>query len=234
MDLHRIVCQLLKIDQLSPNSNNWSSPFLFKKSKTNCFFLDNPAKWSCLPIKLYLFKCLCLFIVHAFAQLAKCSFFITSIMQWVKSVIVGLGSFAPVGDIRREKKPLKGKEQELLLSDDFFCTLLEEWMLRQHLKHAFVLNSTSLKSAHTDPFFVCVRAIRVQLRCTFHGEVSSLLPSSSSTAKRAALGAGSSKGSSWDLSGGTSSAPSYSLDCRCVPLPCSLRHPGVREPVSRV
>lgn len=88
-----------------------------------------------------------------------------------------LGSFASVTDLRREKEHLKGKERELLFSDD-----LEEWMLGQHLKQDFVLNSACVQSAPTDLLSLCVRAVCAQFRCTFHGEVSSLLPSSASTA----------------------------------------------------
>lgn len=97
-------------------------------------------------------------------------------------MILGLGSFASVTDLRREKEHLMGKEQELLFSDDFFCTHLEEWMIGQHLKQAFVLNSTCVQSAHKDLFSLCVRAVCAQFRCTIYSEVSSLLPSSASTA----------------------------------------------------
>ena len=72
MALHLIVWQLVGIDQLSPNFESSLSPSLFKISKPNCIFLDNPAVWSSLPIRLSLFKCLCLFVVYAFAQVAKC------------------------------------------------------------------------------------------------------------------------------------------------------------------
>lgn len=111
-------------------------------------------------------------------------------------MILGLGSSASVTDLRREKEHLKGKKQELLLSDGFFYTHLKEWMLGQILKYAFVLNSTWVNNAHTDLFPLCIRAVCAQFRCPFYDEVSSLLPSSASTAKTAALGAGSSKGSS--------------------------------------
>lgn len=72
MALHLIVWQLVGIDQLSPHSESRLSPSLFKISKPNCIFLDNTALWSSLPIRLSLFNCMCLFVVHACAQVAKC------------------------------------------------------------------------------------------------------------------------------------------------------------------
>lgn len=75
-------------------------------------------------------------------------------------MILGLGSFASVTDLRREKEHLKGKEQGLLFSDDFFCTHLEEWMLGQHLKQAFVLKAPVYRVL-IQIFFLCVSELYV-------------------------------------------------------------------------
>lgn len=107
----------------------------------------------------------------------------------------------------------------MLLSHVVFCTHLEEGMSGHFLKYDFVLQSICVTRAHAD--LLRVRAVPARYRCTIYGEVLSLLPGSASTAKRAVLGAGSSRGSSqvtcWDPAGGTSSDPSCSRDCKCVP-----------------
>lgn len=221
MALHLIVWQLVGIDQLSPNSGSWLSLFLFKISKTNCIFLDNSAMWSSLSSRLSLFKSLCLFVVCAFAQVAKCWFFITSIMHWVKSMILGLWSFASVTELRGGKEHLKSNKRELLLSDIILCTCLEERMLRCSLKYVFVLESICVQRAHAELFPLHVRAVPAQYRCSIYSKVLSLLPSSASTDKTAALGAGSSRGSTqvtcWDLLGGTSSDPQLLMGPQVCP-----------------
>lgn len=69
-------------------------------------------------------------------------------------------------------------------------------MLGHCLKYVFVLESTCVKRAHADLFPLHVRAVPGQYKCTIYSEVLSLLPSSASTAKRVAPGAGSSRDSS--------------------------------------
>lgn len=136
----------------------------------------------------------------------------------------------------RFKEGKETSEQELLFSDDFFCTHLEEWMLGPPLKHAFVLHSICVKSAHTDCFSLCVRAVCTQFRCTFYGEISLLLPSSAGATKRAVLGAGSSKRSSWDFLAAPHLTPAAygTADVTLrAQLLCSIRHPGAQEPLSR-
>lgn len=86
-------------------------------------------------------------------------------------MILGLGSFASVTELRREKVHLKSNKQELLLSEVVFCTHPEEGLSGHCLKYGFVLESICAKRAHADLFPLPIRTVPAQYRCTIYSEV---------------------------------------------------------------